>query len=87
MPTWKKTPPYPYARQLQAGVNLLDHLAAIEAILTGDEAARRFPAWHESFQSVASLRSIAEQRDAILEMDHSHPLYAWLVQSTLGREQ
>ena len=77
----------PYARQLQAGVNLLDHLAAIEAILTGDEAARRFPAWHESFQSVASLRSITEQRDAILEMDHSHPLYAWLVQSTLGREQ
>ncbi|MBG0787833.1 MAG: hypothetical protein H0S79_22320, partial [Anaerolineaceae bacterium] len=76
----------PYTRQLQAGVNLLDHLAAIEAILVRDEAARRFPAWHKAFQTIASLGSIAEQRDAILDMDHSHPLYAWLVQSTLGSE-
>ncbi len=76
----------PYTRQLQAGVNLLDHLAAIEAILVRDKADCRFPTWHEAFQTIASLGSIAEQRDAILKMDRSHPLYAWLVQSTLGSE-
>lgn len=77
----------PYTRQIQAGENLLDHLAAIEAILVRDETDHRFPAWQEAFQTIASLHSIPEQRDAILEMDHSHPLYAWLVQSTLGYEQ
>jgi serine/threonine protein kinase len=76
----------PYARQLQAGVSLLDHLAAIEAILVSEEAERRFPAWHATFQAVASLPSLGEQRNAILEMDRHHPLYAWLVQSTLGLE-
>ena len=76
----------PYTRQLQAGVSLLDHLAAIEAILVSEEANRRFPAWHATFQNVASLPSLGEQRNAILEMDRHHPLYAWLVQSTLGLE-
>jgi len=77
----------PFARQLKAGVNLLDHLAAIEALLVRDETDRRIPTWHASYQSIASLHSLAEQRNAILEMDPSHPLYAWLVQSTLGLEQ
>ena len=76
----------PYARQIQAGDSLLDHLGAIEALLVQDETARKFPAWHNLFQQITSLHAISEQREAILEMDKSHPLYAWLIQSTLARD-
>ena len=77
----------PFARLLQAGVNLLDHLAALEALLVRDESERQFLTWHASFKIIANLPSLAEQRTAILDMDRHHPLYAWLVQSTLGLEQ
>ena len=76
----------PYAKQIQAGESLLDHLAAIEEILVPDETARRFPAWQSAFHTITSLHALAEQREAILEMDNTHPLYAWLVQSTLARD-
>jgi hypothetical protein len=76
----------PYARQIQAGDSLLDHLGAVEALLVQDESARKFPAWHKLFQQITSLHAISDQREAILEMDKGHPLYAWLIQSTLARD-
>jgi hypothetical protein len=76
----------PYAKQVQAGESLLDHLAAIEEILVPAEVDRRFPAWQATFRTITSLHALADQREAILEMDKAHPLYAWLVQSTLARE-
>lgn len=76
----------PYARQVQAGDSLLDHLGAVEALLVADESAKKFPSWHKEFQKITSLSAVSDQRDAILEMDKSHPLYAWLIQSTLARD-
>ena len=76
----------PYAKQVQAGESLLDHLTAIEEILVPTEADRRFPDWQTTFRTITSLPALADQREAILEMDKAHPLYAWLVQSTLARD-
>jgi hypothetical protein len=75
----------PFSVQLRNAENLLDHLTAMEALLSPEETDRHFPAWQKSFQAVHFAESQDARKDMVLALSSKHPLYTWLVQSLLAK--
>ena len=70
--------------QLQTGENILEHLGAIEEILITAPEDRHFPEWYIAFRDIFTKNLHLTNQQMILSLPESHPLYAWLVQSTFG---
>lgn len=75
----------PLPSQIRAGENLLDHFAAIEVLLLGEDNDRQFPGWHSAFEALAREGNAEQRREKILALPSDHPLYAKLVQSVLAK--
>lgn len=76
----------PLPSQIRAGENLLDHFAAIEVLLLGEDSERQFPGWHLAFEELAREGDAEQRREKVLALSTDHPLYARLVQSVLAQQ-
>jgi len=72
------------ASQIRAAENILGHLSAVESILIDNKKDWHFPRWQQLVRQFIDAQHADDRQQLILTFPKNHPLYAWLVQSTLA---
>ena len=72
--------------QLKQIENILDHLAALEAIFIAEESEKHFPGFQNDFQKIITAKTTESRQASIASLTENHPFYAWLVKSSLTQE-
>jgi hypothetical protein len=62
--------------------SFLMNMAVIEKHLVSIQEARRFPKWVRDLEGIMRLKDPSQQREEVVRMDASHPLYPWLIEIT-----
>ncbi len=62
--------------------SFLSHMMVIEKYLVHPKDQRRFPGWVRNLETVMQIQDPSQRREAVIQMDNSHPLYPWLIEVT-----